>query len=385
MTISPKGETTQVPLVDLRKQYEAIKEEVLVEIAKVLDSMQLFLGPNVQAFDDEFASFCGAEFGVGVGSGTEALHLALLGCGVGPGDEVITVSNTFFATTEAIALVGAKPVFVDIDPATFNMDASQIEGCITRQTKAILPVHLYGHPVDMDPIMELARSHGLSVVEDACQAHGAEYKGRRVGSIGDAGCFSFYCGKNLGAYGEGGMIVTSDQEIARKCRMLRNHGQDIRYYHPLMGVNGRLDEIQAAVLRVKLPHLDGWNDKRRVLAEEYEARLPSSVARPIEMPWAKHVYHLYVVRTAERDRLRSYLESQGVATGIHYPVPIHMQVAYRDYCDGSAVSLPVTEEVTSEILSLPIYPELTPEQLDHVCGCIREFGGTREGASSPIV
>jgi dTDP-4-amino-4,6-dideoxygalactose transaminase len=371
----------QIPFVDLKKQYEGIREEVLVEIAKALDGMQLFLGPNVQAFDDEFARYCGAEFGIGVGSGTEALHLALQACDVGRGDEVITVSNTFFATVEAIALTGARPVFVDIDPETFNMDASQIERCITEKTRAILPVHLYGHPADMDPIMELARAHGLKVIEDACQAHGAEYRGRRAGSMGDVGCFSFYYGKNLGAYGEAGMVVTSDHEVAHRCRMLRNHGQGVRYYHSLMGVNGRLDEVQAAVLRVKLPHLDEWNDKRRTLAVEYGRGLPSSVMKPGEMAWAKHVYHLYVIKTPERDRLRSYLESRGVASGIHYPVPIHLQDAYRSYCGGNAVSLPVTEEVTAEILSLPIYPELTIEQLDHVCSCIRDFEDSGHGAS----
>ena len=275
-----------IQFVDLRKQYASIKDEVLAEVGKVLEGMQLCLGPNVNAFDEQFAGYCGAGFGIGVGSGTEALHLALVACGVGAGDEVITVSNTFFATAEAIALAGAKPVFVDIDPRTFNMDPSQIEGKISKNTKAIVPVHLYGHPADMEPILDAARAYGLKVIEDACQAHGAEYRGTKTGSLGDVGCFSFYCSKNLGAYGEAGMIVTSDPAIARTCRMLRNHGQDSRYYHPIMGVNGRIDEIQAAVLRVKLPHLDRWNESRRTMAQAYASGLPSSVVIPEEMPWA---------------------------------------------------------------------------------------------------
>ena len=375
----------QIAFVDLKKQYDGIRQEVLAEIAKALDSMQLFLGPNVQALDDEFARYCGAEFGIGVGSGTEALHLALLACGVGQGDEVITVSNTFFATVEAIALVGARPVFVDVDPDTFNMDVSQVEGVITNRTKAIMPVHLYGQSADMDPIIDLARGHGLKIIEDACQAHGAEYRGRRVGSMGDAGCFSFYYGKNLGAYGEAGMVVTSDPDVAERCRMLRNHGQNTRYYHPVMGVNGRLDEIQAAVLRVKLPHLDEWNERRRAVAEAYRTGLPSSVVKPVEMFWAKHVYHLYVIRTSARDQLRAHLESKGVASGIHYPVPIHLQDAYREYCPGEAPLLPVTEKVTGEILSLPIYPELGLDELDYICDCVRKFAGSMSGEARSTV
>lgn len=361
-----------IPFVDLKRQYKVIKEDVLSEITKALDSMHLFLGPNVQSFDAEFARYCGAEFGIGVGSGTEALHLALFASGVTQGDEVITVSNTFFATIEAIAILGAIPVFVDIDPRTYNMDPSQIESRITSKTKAIVPVHFYGHPADMDPILALARTYNLKVIEDACQAHGAEYKGRRTGSLGDIGCFSFYFTKNLGAYGEAGIIVTSDPDVASKCRMLRDHGQDIKYYHSVFGVNGRIDEIQAAVLRVKLPHLDEWNEKRRCLAQAYNKGLPSSLVKPIETPWARHVYHLYVIRTHVRDHLRAYLESKGVATGIHYPIPVHLQDAYREYYSNTD-SLPVTEEACKEILSLPMYPELTVEEVDYICECIREF------------
>ena len=362
----------RIPFVDLKGQYQGIKEEVLAGIGESLEGMQLFLGKNVQAFESEFATYCGTEFAIGVGSGTEALHLALLAGGVGPGDEVITVANTFFATIEAIALVGARPVLVDIDPDTLNIDPSQIEERISAKTKAILPVHLYGHPANMDPILELAQTYKLKVIEDACQAHGAGYHGRRVGSLGDAGCFSFYFTKNLGAYGEAGMIVTSDPDVAKECRLLRDHGQGAKYHHLRLGINGRLDEIQAVVLRVKLPHLDKWNQNRWRLAQVYDARLTSSVVKPQEMPWAKHVYHLYVIRTPERDQLRTWLESKGVATGLHYPIPIHLQEAWRGY-GGSDVFLPVTERVTGEILSLPMYPELSAEAVSYVCDCIRDF------------
>jgi dTDP-4-amino-4,6-dideoxygalactose transaminase len=374
----------RIPLVDLRIQYKGIEGEVLAEIAKALDSMNLFLGHNVQQFETDFARYCGTEFAIGVGSGTEALHLALLACGIKQDDEVITVSNTFIATVEAIALVGAKPVFVDIEYQTYNIDPHQIENKITNMTKAVLPVHLYGHPAKMDIILDLAKAHKLKVIEDACQAHGAKYLGRHVGSIGDTGCFSFYFTKNLGAYGEAGMIVTSDPDIAKKCKMLRDHGQNVKYYHELLGVNSRLDEIQAAVLRVKLPHLDEWNEKRRRLARAYEVGLPASVVKPIEMPWAKHVYHLYVIRTPVRDQLRVYLADRGIATGMHYPVPIHLQRACQGYCCG-AVTLPVTERVVREILSLPIYPELSVEQVEYICRCIRDFAVSQGDAIEPSV
>lgn len=361
-----------IPLVDLKKQYQDIKEEVLAEIGQVLDGMQLFLGRNVQAVESEFAAYCCTQSAIGVGSGTDALHVALLACGIGPGDEVITVSHTFFATVEAIVLTGARPVLVDIDPETYNIDPSQIERVINRQTRAIIPVHLYGQPANMAPILGLAHKYNLRVIEDACQAHGAQYKGRRTGSLGDVGCFSFYFTKNLGAYGESGMITTSDPDIAKRCRMLRDHGQGAKYVHSLFGINGRLDEIQAAVLKVKLPHLDDWIERRRDLARVYNASLPSSIVTPKEMSWAKHVYHLYVIRMPGRDRLRAWLDTKGVGTGMHYPIPIHLQEAWRQY-GGAALSLPVTEKVTGEILSLPMYPELTAEEVGYVCDCIREF------------
>ena len=361
-----------IPLVDLKKQYQGLKEEILAEIGQVLDGMQLFLGKNVQTFESNFAAYCGTEFAVGVGSGTDALHLTLLACGIGPGDEVITVSNTFFATVEAIALVGARPVFVDIDPDTYNIDPSQVEQAITDRTRAIIPVHLYGHPADMDPVVELARAHNIKIIEDACQAHGAEYKGRRTGSLGDAGCFSFYFTKNLGAYGEAGMITTSDPEIARQCRLLRDHGQNPKYYHSLFAVNDRLDEIQAAVLKVKLPHLDEWTESRRNIAQVYRAGLPASMVKPQEEAWAKHVYHLYVIRTPHRDELRVWLETKGVGTGMHYPVPIHLQEAWHNY-GGGDYSLPVTERLVEEILSLPMYPELSIEEVNYICESVQEF------------
>jgi dTDP-4-amino-4,6-dideoxygalactose transaminase len=369
-----------IPLVDLKKQYQGIKEEVLTEIGYALDGMQLFLGKNVQAVESDFAAYCGTEFGIGVGSGTDALHIALRACGIGQGDEVITVSNTFIATAEAIILAGARPVFVDIDPTTQNMDPARVEKAISRRTRAIIPVHLFGHTVDIGPIMELAREYKLKVIEDACQAHGAEYQGRRAGSLGDVGCFSFYFTKNLGAYGESGIITTSDADIAKRCRMIRDHGQAAKYYHDLIGVNGRLDEIQAAVLKVKLPHLDRWIEERRKLARLYDSFLPSSIIKPTEMTWAKHVYYVYVIRTPERDKLRDWLDSKGVGTGIHYPVPIHQQAAWRA-CGGDNISLPVTEKITGEILSLPMYPELSEEEVRYICECIGEFSESRLSAA----
>ena len=334
--------------------------------------MQLFLGKNVQAVESSFAAYCGTEYGIGVGSGTDALHIALRACGIGPGDEVITVANTFIATAEAIILAGARPVFVDIDPVTQNIDVSQVENAINRHTKAILPVHLFGQTADMEPITALAREYKLLVIEDACQAHGAEYKDRRAGSLGDVGCFSFYFTKNLGAYGESGIITTSDEDIAKRCRMIRDHGQAAKYYHSLIGFNGRLDEIQAAVLKVKLPHLDTWIKKRRALARLYDAWLPAAIIKPEEMPWAKHVYYVYVIRTPDRDRLQEWLKSKGIGAGIHYPIPIHRQEAWRAY-GGNDVSLPVTEKITGEILSLPMYTELTEEEVRYICGCVAEF------------
>ena len=362
-----------IPLVDLKMQYGPLKEEILSNMSDVLDSMYLFLGKNVQALEKEFAEFCKVKHGIGVGSGTDALHVALRAMDIGYGDEVITVSHTFIATTEAIMLVGAVPVFVDIDPVTCLMDVSQIEDKITDKTKAILPVHLYGQTVDMDPLLEIARKHDLKVIEDACQAHGAEYKGRRAGSMGDAGAFSFYFSKNLGGYGEGGFVTTNDDDLAKKVRMIRDHGSQEKYYHHVVGMNARLDELQAVVLRAKLPYLEAWNEQRRAHAKKLKSLLAeTSVAAPTELEGNRHVYHLYVVRTQHRDDLMQWLRDHNVFPGIHYPVPIHLQpaVASLGYKEGD---LPVTEQVVKEILSLPIYAELTDEQIEYMVGMIKKF------------
>lgn len=366
-----------IPLVDLKKQYQPLKEEILARIAEVLEGMQLFLGENVQALEREFADLCGTRYAIGVSDGTTALHLILRACGIGPGDEVITVSHTFIATAEAIALAGARPVFVDIDPVTYTMDVDQIEANITRRTRAILPVHLYGQPADMDPILDIARAYGLKVIEDACQAHGARYKGRPTGSLGDAAAFSFYVSKNLGAYGEGGMVTTNDEDIARRVRMLRDHGAYRRYTHEYIGVNGRLDEIQAAILRVKLPHLRDWNEARRRHAAHYTQLLADTpLVTPVEASYSHHVYHLYVVRAPWRDELQAYLRQHDIATGIHYPVPCHLQRACHDfgYRQGE---LPVTERVVGEILSLPMYAELTAEDIQTIVEAVRDFYSQR--------
>jgi dTDP-4-amino-4,6-dideoxygalactose transaminase len=360
-----------IPLCDLVAQYQSMKADVLNAIEDVLESMHLFLGPNNGAFEAEFAAHCGAQFCVTVGNGTDALHLALRAAGIGPGDEVITVAHTFVATTEAISMVGARPVFVDIDPRTFNIDVAHIEACITPRTRAIVPVHLYGQIADMDPIMDIAADHNLVVVEDAAQAHGAEYRGRRAGSLGHLGCFSFYFSKNLGAYGEGGAITTSDPELAHRLRLYRDHGSAVRYQHELLGYNTRMDEIQAAVLRLKLPRLDQWNEQRRRHAATYDRLLAESgVIRPNLVSDASHVYYVYVVRTDQRDRLREHLAEREIGTGIHYPVPIHLQPASRGfgYREGD---LPHTERAAREVLSLPMYAELTDEQIACVADAVR--------------
>ncbi len=361
----------QVPLVDLRAQYDSLKPQLLAAIEKVLDGMQLFLGPEQMAFEREFAEYCGCSEGVGVSNGTDALVLALRACGIGQGDEVITVANTFIATVEAIAMVGATPVFVDIDPETYVMDWRQIEGVITPRTRAIMPVHLFGYPAEMGPIMEIARAHGLRVIEDASQAHGATVDGKRVGGIGDIGCFSLYFSKNLGAYGESGICVTNDPELAATMRLWRDHGSRVRYQHEILGQNARLDEIQAAVLRVKLPHLEEWNARRREHARVYTERLQGSVlATPVVRPGSTHVFYVYVVQVEDRDRLREELVAQGIFAGIHYPVPLHLQPACAEY-GYTRGSLPVTEAVTERILSLPMYAELRPEQLDAVIEAVQ--------------
>jgi len=359
-----------IPFLDLKAQYAPIKDDIQQAINRVLETGQYILGDEVAAFESEFAGYVGAEHGVAVNSGTSALHLALLAAGVGTGDEVITVPFTFVATVAAICYTGARPVFVDIDPRSFTMDVTQIEAAITPRTKAILPVHLYGQPTDMDPILAIARKHGLLVIEDAAQAHGAQYQGRRVGSLGTLGCFSFYPGKNLGAYGEGGIVVTNDAKRAEMLRMLRDGGQARKYHHVLRGYNYRMEGLQGAILRVKLRHLDAWTEGRRTRAAEYERYLKDAdVVRPVEMPYARHVYHIYAVRSADRTELQRTLQTYGVQTGIHYPIPVHLQEGYRDlgYVAGE---FPQTERAAREVLSLPMYPELSNIQVEFASAAV---------------
>jgi dTDP-4-amino-4,6-dideoxygalactose transaminase len=361
-----------IPFLDLKAQYRQIKDEVGAAIMKVVDSgAYVGAGPEGKPFEAEFAPYCGVADAAGVNSGTTALHLALLAAGIKPGDEVITVGATFVATTAAILYANAKPVFVDVDPVTWTMDPAKIEAAITPKTKAILPVHLHGLMADMDPIMAVAAKHGLKVVEDCAQAHGAEYKGRRAGSIGHVGCFSFYPGKNLGAYGEGGAIVSNDPEIMKTVRMLRDWGQAKKYDHVLKGFNARLDEIQAAVLRVKLKYIEGWTEGRRAVAARYEAGLAGlGIGIPKPPAHCRHVYHVYAIRSADRDGLQAKLQEAGVSTGIHYPVPVHLQTAYADL-GYKAGDLPVTERIASEWLSLPMFAELEAAQVDAVIAAVK--------------
>jgi len=356
----------KISFVDLKAQYQSIKREIDAAIANVLDSGQFILGEEVASFEKEFSGYCDAAECVALNSGTSALHLALLAAGVRPGDEVVTVPFTFVASVAAILYVGARPVLVDIDPRSFTMDPALVEAAITPRTKAILPVHLYGQSADMDPIMDVARRHGLVVIEDAAQAHGARYKGRTVGSIGDIGCFSFYPTKNLGTYGEGGAVTTSNAEYVRTIRMLRDWGQDQKYHHVLRGYNYRMEGLQGAILRVKLRHLERWNEARRGAANAYNRLLAGcGVALPIEMPWARHVYHIYTVRTQERDVLQAAFHARGIQTAVHYALPVHMQPAYADlgYFQGS---FPQSEEAAKEVLSLPLYPEINDGQIQRV-------------------
>lgn len=362
-----------IQFVDLKKQYQPLKEEILAGISTALDGMQLFLGENVRQLEKDFAHFCGVEYGIGVSDGTTAIHIILRAMGIGQGDEVITPSHTFIATAEAITLAGAIPVFVDVDPETMLMDVTKVEEKITFRTKALLPVHLYGQTVDMDPLLDIARRYGLRVIEDSCQAHGAEYKGRRAGSLGDASAFSFYFSKNLGAYGEGGFISTNDPELAANIRKIRDHGSGVRYHHDVVGFNGRLDEIQAVVLRAKLPHLADWNEARREHARLYNELLKDTpVITPVARSASTPVYHLYVIQTEKRDELQAYLKEQGIFTGIHYPIPIHLQKSMQDL-GGKTGDFPVTEKIVSNILSLPMYAELTDEEIQYVAEKIKAF------------
>ncbi|MGB8657345.1 MAG: DegT/DnrJ/EryC1/StrS family aminotransferase [Candidatus Zixiibacteriota bacterium] len=365
----------QVNFVDLKAQYQTIKPEIDQAIEGVISNTAFVLGKAVEDFEKKFATYCGVKYCLGINSGTSALIMALQALGIGEGDEVITTPNTFIATAEAISLVGAKPVFVDIEEKSYNLDPTKLEGAITGKTKAVIPVHLYGQPADMDPILQTAAKKKVAVIEDACQAHGAWYKGRRAGSLGVAGCFSFYPGKNLGAYGEGGAVTTNSDEMAQKIKMLRDHGSAKKFYHEYIGNNCRLEGIQGAVLSVKLNHLDQWNEKRRKNADLYRKYLKgTSVGLPEEMPFAQHVYHVFSVRVKNREKLIDFLKQKGVFTNIHYPIPIHLQNAYG-FLGYKKGSFPVTEKCVDEILSLPMFAELTEEQIKYTAECIKEFYG----------
>lgn len=364
----------QIPLVDLKAQFQPLREEILAAIAGVLDGMQLFLGPQQRAFEEEFARYCGVADAIGMSNGTDAIELALRALGVGPGDEVITQPNSFIATGEAISATGATPIFADVDPVTSTLDPALLEQAITPRTKAIIPVHLYGRPADMHGILAVARPRGIAVIEDACQAHGASLAGQRCGSMGDLACFSFYFSKNLGAYGEGGAVTTNNRELAERVRLYRDHGSRIRYEHEVIGRNARLDEMQAAILRIKLRHLDAWNAARRERAAALSAALAGTSVQLPE-PGGDEVYeifHLYVVRHPERDRLKAFLGERGIGTGIHYPKPIHLQPAYASLGHQPG-SFPITERLAGEILSLPMYAELTDAQIEYIADAVRAF------------
>jgi len=363
-----------IPFVDLKAQYKAIETEIKEEVNKVLAQTNFILGEPVEEFERAFAQFCNAKYAVGVASGTDALHLALRVLGIGVGDEVITAANTFIATTLAISYTGARPVLVDVGPNTYNIDLDRIEEKITSRTKAIIPVHLYGRVVDMDKLLFLASKHNLEIVEDACQAHGATYKGKKAGSFGIIGCFSFYPGKNLGGYGDGGAVVTSDEKLYQKLKMIRNYGSSKKYYHDTIGYNSRLDTIQAAVLGVKLKYLEDWNNKRFVNAKLYNQKLKGvgDLVLPEIDEESKSVFHLYVVRTKERDELLKYLWANDVQCRIHYPVPIYSLGAYFSL-NLKPEDFPVAEEFSKQILSLPIYAELKEEQVNNVAKLIKKF------------
>lgn len=373
-----------VPFVDLKAQYRSIKNEIDAAVLSVLDSSQFVLGSEVRAFEDSFADYCQAKHAVAVNSGTSALHLALLAAGIGPGDEVITTPMTFVATAAAIHYAGARPVFVDIDPRTWNIDPARIAAAVTPRTKAIMPVHLHGRPADMAPIVEVAHARGLVVIEDAAQAHGSEYGGQRIGTIGDIACFSFYPGKNLGAYGEGGAVVTNNPAYDAAVRLLRDWGQKAKYEHVVKGYNYRMDGLQGAILRVKMKHIESWTQARREHAARYDSLLADSglvtPAARVETKDIRHVYHVYAVRLANRDRVQKTMSDAGIVTGIHYPVPVHLQPGYND---GSyrAGDFPNAEQAGHEFLSLPMFAELTPKQIEDVCHALLSAAAP---AKSPV-
>ncbi|MDR2017699.1 MAG: DegT/DnrJ/EryC1/StrS family aminotransferase [Syntrophobacterales bacterium] len=363
-----------VPFLDLKAQYLSIQDDIKSAMQEVLEKTAFAGGPFVSQFEKDFAEFCGCREAVGVGSGTDALWVALLGLGIGPGDEVITVPDTFIATAEAISYCGAKPVFVDVEEQSYNMDPSLLEAAITTKTKAIIPVHIFGQTADMDPILEIAKKYNLFVVEDACQAHGSLYKGKPAGSMGNAGCFSFYPGKNLGAYGEAGAVVTNNPELADKMKMFRDHGQAKKYYHGMIGWNARMDGFQGAILGVKLKHLSPWNDSRRRNAAKYSELLSGlgDIVVPKEMSYARHVYHIYAIRVKNRDAFMNSLVEKGVNCGIHYPVPVHLQEAYSSLGLKKG-SFPVAEKCADEFVSLPMFAELTDEQIEYVADTVKSI------------
>jgi dTDP-4-amino-4,6-dideoxygalactose transaminase len=364
---------TKVPFLDLWSQHFPLMGEFNQAIQEVIESSAFAGGRFVAAFEEDFAAYCNIPYAIGVGSGTEALWLSLLACGVGAGDEVITVPSTFMATAEAITHCGARPVFVDVDECTYTMNPDALKPALTAKTKAIIPVHLFGQPADMDPILDFGRTQGLHVIEDACQAHGATYKGKRVGTFGDTACFSFYPGKNLGAFGEAGAIVTSSTELAEKIRILRDHGQERKYFHSLVGWNCRMDGIQAAVLRIKLRQLEAANQRRRNHAAQYDRGFKEfeGVVTPAQAAYARHVYHIYAIRVGNRDETIRSLTDQGIATGIHYPVPVHLQEAYQTL-GYTRASFPIAERCAAEFVSLPMYPELTQSQIERVIEGVKE-------------
>ena len=363
--MSKEGKMT-IPLVDLKRQYQSIKEEIDAAIQRVVDSQYFILGPEVERFEEEVADYCHVRHAIGVASGTDAILLPLRAAGIGEGDEVITTPFTFIATTECISRMGAKIVFVDIDPKTYNLDVNKVEAAITEKTKAIIPVHLYGHPVDMDPLIELAEQNHLLIVEDAAQAFGAEYKGKKVGSIGHIGCFSFFPSKSLGCYGDGGMVVTNDDKIADMVRMLRVHGCKQKYYHLMDGYKSRLDALQAAILRAKLKYIDQWNERRRRNAALYNELLQKTkVITPYEAEYGGHIYNYYVIRSKDRDNLQSFLKSKGIDSAVYYPVPLHLQPVYSNlgYSKGD---FSISEQVSNEVLALPMFPELTQDEIKYI-------------------
>jgi len=363
----------KIPMVDLVTQYKTIRKEIDKAVKEVIESGWFIMGPNVKAFEEEMAGYCRTRFAISCASGTDALMMGLMAMDIVPGDEVITTPFTFAATAEVIALLGVKAVFVDIDPVTYNIDPAAIEKAITKKSKAIIPVHLYGQPVDMDEINALAKDKNLVVIEDACQAVGAQYKGKMACSIGDMGCLSFFPAKNLGAFGDGGMVLTSDEELNRKLRMIRDHGSDKRYHHAILGLNSRLDALQAAVLRVKLKYIDQWNEARKDRAALYTELLKdTSVQVPTVLDDRTHVFHQYTLRVKDRDGLRSFLEENGIASAIHYPIPLHMQPAFHDPNQGEG-SFPISEEIARDVISLPMYPELTEEAVQFIASKIIEF------------